>query len=841
MEDGRIAVLLREAAGLTPERDSARLGELYSEAAALWDKAAEPKKWAALRCMYGKVILATDPLAALSAFREALPCFDAVRDREFWADCKSSIGWCLVNSGQVWQQSEEIIECLEATIAEYPDLAHLLASYYAARVIGDPLENWKKQVHYLELARRQPAALADPLAWSEITDSLASAMTEEPDGDFEKAVEKRIALSWQARARLEPLARPNGSKAQRLWIMNRVNLSEAYLTRVAGDANENRVTAEQFAREAYGACGPLLPGPQPMARVFAALALAKTLLESADGKISKDRCLEALKLAIDASSWIDAAEHPVEAATSFKFVAMARLKLLELGEADQLAKLLEAADKAYALLDPVSYADLQRVVMQIASDGLLAENQYARAVGYLQRAVDAGERQLERATTPAGRLEAIFNLHDSSARLGYCYLRAGDIGQGIAAIDAGKGRLWRTEKPSITLEQVKALVPQKGALLFPVFAPKDGAIAVVSEQGERVCLLAGVGREHLTRLLVEDVMNPESESWLARYTFRGRDLARWKQTIDAMGGRLHELFWVPLLQDTFHALGVEKGAEIVWFPQAGLGGLPLHAAWRMEGSEKIWIGDEYAIRFAPSASCLSGLKQEGEPRSTLVVADSLGNLPNSALELFWMKEANGAAELDVLLGAEATKSRVVSGLKQARRAHFATHAEFRVDDPFQSRLALANNEFLTLGELVPLLKQSGLREVVLSCCETAVTQVWRRPDELLGFPTALLQHGIETVIATQWPVEDWAAAALMGRFYREWKTVSAAEAMRRAQRWMRQVTADELLDLLRPLVQEAQPVKGLALKIRQSLQGMEPAARPLADAYNWAPFIVSGI
>jgi CHAT domain-containing protein len=828
--DSQISALLDEAAKLKPESNSRRLSQIYSQAASLVDKVAKPTKFGAFRLMYGKAILPSDPQSALAAFREALPYFDPIKDRGIWAECKSYIGWVLLKAPNPFQHSEEIIECLEATIAEYPYMAWQLADHYAARVIGDPLENWCKQVRYLELARQQPDAQTDPVAWSAITDSLANALTREPDGNFQKAVETRIDLHRQVLQKLTPIDRPPTSEAQKCWIMTCVNLNEAYLTRVEGKPAENRKIAEQFAREAYQTAGA-----SQIVKGFATLALARTLLDSTQPNLSKERCLEGLRVATEATALIDPTQQPVLAATNLKFRALAYLRLLELGDASQLKNLLDSADRAYTLLDSVSDASLQRVIMQIASDGLLAANQFVEAIHYLQRAVDAGERQLAHCTSRAARLEAIFELHDSYARLGYCQFQAGDIPKGIEAIDAGKGRLWRPNKSFASFAQAKALVPANGALLFPVFAPKNGAVAVITQTAERICPLQGFGREQLTNLLTHDLMNPESESWLARYIFRDRDLPRWQRTIDAMGSHLFDLFWTPL-QETLRAMGVGQDAELLCFPQAGLGALPLHAAWTQDGASRHWIADQYAIRYAPSFSCLVDLPNSANTPSTLFVSDSLGDLPNTALELFWV---GGAAS--VLTGNKATKTNILAELAQASRAYFATHAEFRVDDPFQSNLVLANNERLNLQELVPLLAQYHLREVILSCCETAVTQVWRRPDELLGFPTALLEHGVSTVIATQWPVSDWAAAALMGKFYREWQTTTAAEAMRRAQHWMRQVTADELLELLKPIVDQPEPLKGLAIAVRQSLRELEPNAHPLAAPYYWAPFTVSGI
>jgi CHAT domain-containing protein len=539
---------------------------------------------------------------------------------------------------------------------------------------------------------------------------------------------------------------------------------------------------------------------------------------------------EALALCEEADALIDIRAQPVIAATNQKFKAQAHLKLR------QWEDLLKAADTAYSLLDPILYSDMRRTVMQLAAEGLVTAGQFVRATGYLQRAVDAGERTLEQATSRAGRLERIFDLHDSYARLGYCFFQANEIAKGIEALDRGKGRLWRPAKSFAAFAQIKALVPEGGALLFAAFAPNDGAVAVVTANGERVCPLNGFGREHLTELLLGDVRNPASGSWISRYVFRNSNPQNWLDAIDAIGPVLFENLWVPVMR-TLSTLGIQEGAELVWFPQAGLGVLPLHAAWKRDGEKRAWISETYAIRYAPSASSLlAGNARTANPRS-LIVADPTGDLANSALEVHWAREAG---EMTVLAGSDAAKETVMAELSRATLAHFSTHAVFRVDDPFKSSLLMAGGEVLSLEELLPLLQTSPLREVILSGCETAMAQVARRPDELLGFPAAFLEHGAATVVATQWPVDDWAAAALMGRFYRERPAKTAGQAMRAAQNWLREVMAGELSELLRPLKREPGPVGEAAAEIRTSLAGLDPAARPFAHPYFWAGFTVSG-
>ena len=122
--------------------------------------------------------------------------------------------------------------------------------------------------------------------------------------------------------------------------------------------------------------------------------------------------------------------------------------------------------------------------------------------------------------------------------------------------------------------------------------------------------------------------------------------------------------------------------------------------------------------------------------------------------------------------------------------------------------------------------------VVLSACETAITQVTKTPDQFFGFPAAFLHPGARTVIATLWQAEEVSTALLMGRFYIDVHTpqTSPAEAMRQAQRWLRTAKADDLWELVGELLDEPDPVELMAVDLRDQLFAKDPEIVPLFGA-----------
>ena len=72
-------------------------------------------------------------------------------------------------------------------------------------------------------------------------------------------------------------------------------------------------------------------------------------------------------------------------------------------------------------------------------------------------------------------------------------------------------------------------------------------------------------------------------------------------------------------------------------------------------------------------------------------------------------------------------------------------------------------------------------------CETARAED-PLSDEIVNFPTALLQCGLSGVVGSLWTSHDRASAMMMEAFYREWQGRQAppAEALRTAQKWTRE-------------------------------------------------------
>ncbi|MGH9594487.1 MAG: hypothetical protein ACRD5L_15455, partial [Bryobacteraceae bacterium] len=434
--------------------------------------------------------------------------------------------------------------------------------------MGDPLENSAKCIHFLEIAAAHLSPEENLAVWAARRNDLAIAWTTEPGSDFAAATERRIANHVETLARLNP---DQDSGVRSAFIQTCMNLSEAYGFRVAGAAAENQAAAVHYARLGVES---LTEDVLPDVRAQALLALGRALMNQKAGQKNggeKTRLHEALDRFRQAGSLFDWNLLPVLASTVERFEVMVYAALAGLGEIDRLEDLTAAATSSYNRLVSSGDQSGRRTVMLAAAEALIAAGQFDRAIPCLQKAVDAGEAMLTQATSREGRLERIWELHDSWALLAYCQLESGLIPDAVLALDRGKARLWQTATNHATAEQIRTLVPKDGALLFPVLAGPRGAIAIATEAGWDVVWLENLGKAELRGLVFGDGTIPTPENlteltgWVFLYATRHINAARWKEQIESIGDLLYRELWKPL-QERLEKLGVARQVELVWFP-----------------------------------------------------------------------------------------------------------------------------------------------------------------------------------------------------------------------------------------------------------------------------------
>jgi CHAT domain-containing protein len=163
----------------------------------------------------------------------------------------------------------------------------------------------------------------------------------------------------------------------------------------------------------------------------------------------------------------------------------------------------------------------------------------------------------------------------------------------------------------------------------------------------------------------------------------------------------------------------------------------------------------------------------------------------------------------------------------------STHGEMIESNPLRSNLRFTpserNDGKLTVNEIFDMEIKANL--VTLSACETALvkgeTGDFPQGDDLVGLSRAFIHAGAPSVVASLWKVSDDSTVQLMRNFYQNMRSMSKAEALRKAQ-----------MDLMKSTVRFTVTRAGGGL-IQSAQKGSEEVIE-CSHPFFWAPFILLG-
>jgi CHAT domain-containing protein len=305
---------------------------------------------------------------------------------------------------------------------------------------------------------------------------------------------------------------------------------------------------------------------------------------------------------------------------------------------------------------------------------------------------------------------------------------------------------------------------------------------------------------------------------------------------------------------------------VVLIPGGALGLLPLHGASYHLVGEELYFQDEFDVSYTPSALVLAKTRAASDAfRGCAPVLAGVGNpLPSSKPLAFARVELEEVASFfpgdarRLLYEEEATENALLDILPGATYVHLACHGLFDPEEPLSSHIQLAHQQQFTLRDILEQERFQDARLVVLSACQTAITDFRRLPDEAIGLPAGLLQSGAAGVVGTLWSVDDLSTALLVTKLYEYHLQgdqgagegpMQPAQALRRAQRWLREVTAGELFEYFqghRDMHVAQHEAVGQRMASEVAAEGTarfaweDPDRNPFSSAYHWAPFIFIG-
>jgi CHAT domain-containing protein/tetratricopeptide (TPR) repeat protein len=411
----------------------------------------------------------------------------------------------------------------------------------------------------------------------------------------------------------------------------------------------------------------------------------------------------------------------------------------------------------------------------------------------------------------------------------------------------------------VSPRELSALVPIGGAVVM-LFVTQQGGGAFLLPHGveqitdAHVLEIEDLNASTLRSLLFGENELRDSAAWFKGYSslHSGRGFSSWQAVLSDLTSQIwHRL--MGQVTDRLTALGIPKGAPVVLIPQGGLGILPLHAAWREEGGERHYFSDDYVVSYVPSGFAWTISQRRNRTRdydsgiSLLAVVNPTLDLPFASVE---GDEISTSLQWDrcVLLNGEAaTPEEVLKSSSGISYVHFACHGSYDWIEPMTSRLELAGKKALLLRDVIKRMDLHSCRLVVLSACETGLTEFQRAPDEFLGLPSGFLQAGAPAVIGSLWPVSDFSTMLLMRQFYKKHllEKLAPSEALHGAQRWLRNATNKELAELFHDLRDSAsdRPRMSYAMAREQFQKHLlDPAQneRPYAHPHYWAAFTFTG-
>ncbi|MGB7893680.1 MAG: CHAT domain-containing protein, partial [Microcoleus sp.] len=270
------------------------------------------------------------------------------------------------------------------------------------------------------------------------------------------------------------------------------------------------------------------------------------------------------------------------------------------------------------------------------------------------------------------------------------------------------------------------------------------------------------------------------------------------------------------------------------------------------------------VRYSPSCQLLQQAQRRKRPNFThlFAVQNPTENLPFTDLEVPAISQHFHPK--DILVKSDAKKSVIDdSRLRIAHCAHFSCHGYFNFQQPLLSALLLADSELpppppeenptrylpLRNGQTLDLTKCLTLadifaldfrecRLVVLSACETGISDFSSISDEYISLPSGFLVAGSSSVVPTLWAVNDLSTSFLMIKFYQLLKAgLSVTIALNTAQLWLRDATKEDLQAWTKQL-----PIhrveKTTLYDMLKKISSKE--IRPFQSPYHWAAFCSVG-
>ncbi|MEQ8974294.1 MAG: CHAT domain-containing protein [Coleofasciculus sp. C1-SOL-03] len=752
-----------------------------------------------------------------------------------------------------------------------------LANAYRDRIRGNLAENLEIAIAAYKSALQVATKEEFPREWATIQNNLGMVYSKRT---YDAEHQERAIAAYEAA--LQVYSQETFPKE---WAMAQKNLGLVYSERIRGNQTENlekAMTAYQAASQVFS-CDAF---PDYWAKNQNNLAIAYTNLGQIEEAIACCRlalevftpiafpaeCFIAARqfgeIAAKAKRWAESIEGygiAIEAVETSRSWATSESRRQEISakafhiyhnmvqaciNAGQLEKALETVERSRA----------KRLVDLMASNDLYQSDEIAPDVKELLQKFDNLQQRIdqERIQKKSSHNRELMGI-ESHPRNRAAFQADNDA---IASLEADKLHVWeqlRRLDPVLAGEikvdapnfaQIQQLIDEPTTAILSFYTTTNDLQLFILRQNQLTLhTCPGQGINTLQGFI--------SQNWLKPYI---EDKLNWKSHINTFLNELSQRLQLTELI-TNHLQGIN---ELIIIPHLLLHQIPFAAlpipnsspASKNDASRD-YFADKFLIRYTPSCQILTFCHQRRDQDVEILPATQYGTVEDATDDLpFASFEGEQIARLHNIPDNLRLKGKTQATVKNYRQLvnqvqviHSSHHAEFRLDNPLESVLKLADGH-ITLGQLMtPGWRLPDLFDVFLSCCETGLG-LPEITDDSLTLSTGFLCAGARSVVSTLWSVADL-ATALFSIFYYQQRQQgkNRPEALRHAQIKLRELQKDELLNRedIKEFCQQAEVKRKEArqkyYRITKQIQAIKksPDEYPFSQPRFWAAFTCQGL
>jgi CHAT domain-containing protein/tetratricopeptide (TPR) repeat protein len=563
-------------------------------------------------------------------------------------------------------------------------------------------------------------------------------------------------------------------------------------------------------------------------------------------------------------------------------------------------KALEYHKKALEVVEEIKDVYAKKDILNNMGDDYINKEDHREGEKYFKQSIEIIEN-MRRENIPneykrsfwQDNIQIFDNLIVSDVKLGKKEeaLENSERGKGRTVFDfiLGRGIEEKFKPEPLKFKEIQELAKkiEKNLVLFRV--TEKGTYSFILNPEDKFDLLeiTEFNSKRLEELTVELEAEKPTGGWIHAYsnyksvTDKIRPLLLEEKVVEA--GKIlkqEEEKWFKTMDDTLKILYNEligpvfkrfdKGEKVVLIPNRALNILPLHACFYETANEpndsesieyskasgkriavhgkRKYLLDDYEISYAPNCNILDLChKRDVERRKDNLFAVANPAPPyNLAFSEWEVEEIGKLFDTKEVYIKEEIKDKLLYKIANYNVIHLSTHGIYDLSSSFNSKLLLGKDIDLTLEEIFDKIRIDKSWLVSLSACESGLVDYRDIADEYIGLQTGFLYAGAPTVIASLWTVADFTTAFIMIKTYEYIfkHGLTKSKALRKAQLWLKDLTAGEVSEILQKkeieLEYNVKMAAGDLMPLRIAIKSEDPQSKPFAHPYYWAGFQLFG-